>query len=202
MPDPAARDPHTPIFDPQGTLWFTLQNSNMVGRLVPSTGEVKLATMPTARSQPYGIAINSKGVPFFTQLTGHSIGSIDPVTMEVREYPLPAGAGPRRLAITPDDIVWYTDYARGKLGRLDPTTGATSEWPSPGGPLSQGYAIASAGTVVWYVEGNSKPNMLVRFDTVAGRFQTCRCRQARAWCATWWPHPTARSGWRRAKSTC
>ena len=25
MPDPAARDPHTPIFDKKGTLWFTLQ---------------------------------------------------------------------------------------------------------------------------------------------------------------------------------
>ena len=25
MPDPAAHDPHTAIFDHQGTLWFTLQ---------------------------------------------------------------------------------------------------------------------------------------------------------------------------------
>ena len=29
MPDPAARDPHTPIFDQAGTLWFTLQGANM-----------------------------------------------------------------------------------------------------------------------------------------------------------------------------
>ena len=25
MPEPAARGPHTPIFDQKGTLWFTLQ---------------------------------------------------------------------------------------------------------------------------------------------------------------------------------
>ena len=25
MPDPAAKDPHTAIFDHQGILWFTLQ---------------------------------------------------------------------------------------------------------------------------------------------------------------------------------
>ena len=28
MPDPAAKDPHTAIFDHQGILWFTLQASN------------------------------------------------------------------------------------------------------------------------------------------------------------------------------
>jgi len=50
MPDPAAKDPHTPLFDKQGMLWFTLQNSNMIGRLNPATGEIKLATAPTPRS--------------------------------------------------------------------------------------------------------------------------------------------------------
>src|ERR1051326_8511268 len=33
MPDPAARDPHTPIFDKNGMLFFTVQAANMVGRL-------------------------------------------------------------------------------------------------------------------------------------------------------------------------
>ena len=40
MPDPAARDPHTAVFDAGGILWFTLQRSNMVGRLDPATGNV------------------------------------------------------------------------------------------------------------------------------------------------------------------
>ena len=40
MPDPAARDPHTPIVPQSGDLWFTLQNSNMLGRLVPDTGDI------------------------------------------------------------------------------------------------------------------------------------------------------------------
>jgi virginiamycin B lyase len=39
MPDPAAKDPHSAKFDPKGILWFTLQNSNMIGRLDPATGE-------------------------------------------------------------------------------------------------------------------------------------------------------------------
>jgi virginiamycin B lyase len=172
MPDPRAGGPHTPIFDQRGTLWFTMQQGNMVGRLVPSTGEIKLVAIPTTKSEPYGIVVNSKGVPFFTQLMGNRIGSIDPVSMQVREYFVGAGTGPRRLATTPDDMVYFTDYARGRLGRLDPRTGQTKEWISPSGALSQPYAITSIGNVVWYVEGNSNPNMLVRFDPSTEKFQT------------------------------
>ena len=61
MPDPEARDPHTGIFDKNGTLFFTLQQSNMLGRMVPSTGEIKLITLTTLRSLPYGLKQDSKG---------------------------------------------------------------------------------------------------------------------------------------------
>ena len=42
-----ARDPHTPLFDQKGTLWFTVQNSNKVGRLNPATGDIKIVDSPT-----------------------------------------------------------------------------------------------------------------------------------------------------------
>jgi len=167
-----AGGPHTPIFDQKGTLWFTMQQGNMVGRLIPGTGDLKVVPMPTPKSEPYGIVVNSKGVPYFTQLMGNRIGSIDPVTMQVREYFLGAGTGPRRLAVTSDDTIYYTDYARGKLGRLDPGTGQTKEWTSPSGVRSQPYAMTAVGNVVWYVEGNTSPNMVVRFDPATERFQT------------------------------
>ena len=172
MPDPAAGGPHTPIFDQQGTLWFTMQQGNMVGRLTPATGEIRLVPMPVPASEPYGLVINSKGVPFFTQLMGNRIGSIDPVTMQVREYFLGEGTGPRRLAVTADDTIYYTDYARGKLGRLDPASGRTNEWTTPSGVMAQPYAIAAVGGIIWYVEGNASPNMLVRFDPATEKFQT------------------------------
>ena len=172
MPQAGAGGPHTPIFDQKGILWFTMQQGNMVGRLIPATGEITLVAMPTAKSEPYGIVVSSTGVPFFTQLMGNRIGSIDPATMTPREYFLGAGTGPRRLAITADDMVYYTDYARGRLGRLDPRTGQTKEWTSPSGALAQPYAITTVGNIVWYVEGNSNPNMVVRFDPATERFQT------------------------------
>ena len=37
-----------------GTVWFTVQNGNMVGRLDPKSGAVQLATSPTPNSRPMG----------------------------------------------------------------------------------------------------------------------------------------------------
>ena len=68
MPDPAARDPHTPIFDAKGILWFTVQGANMIGRLIPRSGEVKLVSVPTPHALPYGMVVTSKGVPFFAEI--------------------------------------------------------------------------------------------------------------------------------------
>ena len=166
------RGPHTPIFDQNGTLWFTMQ-SGMVGRLIPATGDMRIMATPTANTYPYGIVVNSKGVPWYVDFRGNRIGRVDPDTMEIQEFTLPdPDARPRRIAITPDDVIWYTDYARGYLGRFDPVTGAVREWASPGGPESRPYGIATVGNVVWYSESSVRPNTLVRFDTETERFQT------------------------------
>jgi len=172
MPNPAARDPHTPIFDKNGTLWFTVQGGNMVGRLRPETGEIKLVTAPTPKSRPYGMVISSKNIPFFVEFGSNKIASIDPDTMAIREYVLPhTESRPRRIAITSDDVIWYSDYSRGYLGRYDPATGKASEWASPGGPQSQPYGIVAVNDVIWYSEAGVAPNTMVRFDPKTEKFQ-------------------------------
>ncbi len=165
MPDPRARDPHTPVFDARGILWFTVESGNFIGRLDPKTGEVKLKEVPTPNAVPYGIVVSSTGVPYFCEFGTNKLASVNPTTMEITEYRLPAGARPRRLAITPDDVIYYTDYARGHLGRFDTRTGSLEEWASPGGPDSKPYGIAiTPDGSVWYSESGVKPNTLVRFD--------------------------------------
>jgi virginiamycin B lyase len=173
MPDPAARDPHTMIFDKNGQLWFTLQQSNMVGRLNPATGEIKLVTMPTPRSLPYGIVINSQGVPWVACNGSNRLVSLDLVTMAVKEYPTPNPATRiRRLDVMSDDRLAFVDSSRGEIGILDPKTGAVKQWPSPSGPLSHPYAIAVIDDVIWYNESNQRPDALVRFDPKTGKFQS------------------------------
>jgi virginiamycin B lyase len=173
MPDPAARDPHTPKWDRNGNLWFSLENSNMVGRLNPQTGEIKLVTMPKPRSNPYGMVMTSKGVPVVCLFGTNEIVSFDLDTMAIKEYMLPnEDARPRRIAITSDDMIWYADYGRGYLGRLNLANGQVKEWPSPSGRQSQPYGIAAIHDVIWYSETAVRPNTLVRFDPKTEKFQS------------------------------
>ncbi|MBI4458650.1 MAG: PQQ-binding-like beta-propeller repeat protein [Acidobacteria bacterium] len=196
MPDPKARDPHTPIFDQKGTLFFTLQGANMVGRINPKTGEVKVVSMPTPRSNPYGMVVDSKGVVFFCEFGGNRLASIDPDTMELREYTLPnPDTRPRRIAITPDDVLWYSDYSRGYLGRFDPKTGEAKEWPSPGGPNSQPYGIAAIDKILWYSESGVKPNTMVRFDPQTEKFQTWVIPSGGGVVRNMMPSPDGRNVW-------
>ena len=165
LPDPLASDPHTPVLDAQGILWFTVQGGNMVGRLDPQSGKIDLKKVATKDALPYGMGINSKGIPFFCEFGTNKIAKIDPKTMELTEYNLPEGTRPRRMAIAADDTVYFTDFEQGHLGRLDPVTGAVKMWPSPGGPGSSPYGMAiTPDGMVWYSEAGVNPNTIVRFD--------------------------------------
>ena len=146
----------------------------MVGRLDPKSGVILLQRSPTSNSAPYGIAINSKGIPYYCEFGTNKLGRINPDTMGITEYPSPQQAArPRRLAITPDDLVYYTDYARGYLGRLDPQTGKVDEWASPAGPSSEPYGItATSDGLLWYSESGFFPNTIVRFDPKTKSFAT------------------------------
>ncbi len=162
MPDPSARDPHSLVFGAPGMLWFTVQESNFVGRLDPRTGIITLKPSPTPDSRPYGIAVDSTGIPFYCELGTNKIGRIDPSSLRITEYVLPKGARPRRLAISRDDIIFYTDYQRGYLGELDPKSGKVREWLSPGGRDSRPYGITVAAEgAVWYSESGVEPNTIV-----------------------------------------
>lgn len=173
-PGNARIDPHTPAFDHNGILWFTTEQSNLVGRLDPETGKMELKESPTPRAVPYGIVITKQNVPFFCEFGTNKLASIDPQTMEIREYTLPQGARPRRIALAPDGTIYYTDFARGYLGHFDPTARKLlKEWASPGGAQSHPYGIAiTSDGEVWYSESGAKPNTLVRFDPKSESFST------------------------------
>jgi virginiamycin B lyase len=165
MPSEKADDPHTAVFDAQGIMWFTVQGGNMVGRLDPHSGKIDLKTVPTANALPYGMAVNSKGVPYFCELGSNKLAKIDPKTMAITEYNLPQGTRPRRLAIAADDSIYFSDFKGGHLGKFVPGTGAVKMWPSPGGPESGPYGIAiTSDGMVWYSESEVKPNTIVQFN--------------------------------------
>src|SRR5207247_2433112 len=101
LPTPDAR-PHDPAVAPDGSLWFTEQQANAVGRLDPGSGKMELREVPTRDSKPYGMVITAQGTPVFCEFGSNKLATIDPQTMAIREYPLPDGARPRRLALAAD----------------------------------------------------------------------------------------------------
>ena len=175
MPDPKARDPHTPLFSKDGTLWFSVQNGGFMGKLDPKTGEIKLATPAGAPGQqPYALKFLSDGIrPWFSYFGSNKIATVDPVTMEVKEFVLPdAKTRIRRMDVTSDDMIWYGDWSNGKLVRFDPKTGAIKEYQGPGGQLAQPYGLVVIDDIIWYCESNLRPNTLVRFDPKTEKFQS------------------------------
>lgn len=165
MPTEKADDPHSAAFDAHGVLWFISQSGNRVRRLEPNTGKIELQEVPTESALPYGIQINSRGVPVFCELGTNKMASIDPKTMKITEYALPESARPRRLAIAADDTVYFTDFKSGHLGRLNMSTGEVKMYTSPGGSESNPYGIAiTTDGMVWYSESGVNPNSIIRFE--------------------------------------
>jgi virginiamycin B lyase len=172
MPDAAAKDPHTLTFDRAGNIWFTVQQGNFVGRLSMEDQAVQLIEVPTPRARPYGIVVNSNGIPWAVEFGSHKLIRINPETMKLEEIALPnEDARPRRLVITSDDRVWYGDFARGYLGRYDPDSGEFAEWALPSGEDSRPYGMAvDRLDRIWLVETGVSPNRFVGFDTESREF--------------------------------
>ena len=72
----AGRNEETPLLV-NGVL-YTITGLGLIAALDPGTGQIRLVKLPIPDSQPYGLAINSKGVPFFTQLTGETTDALPP----------------------------------------------------------------------------------------------------------------------------
>jgi virginiamycin B lyase len=83
MPDEAARDPHTLIFDAnEENIWFTVQGGNMMGRLNIESRKVDLIKSRTPRSRPYGIKLAPDGSIWVVLFGSNKLAHIDPQSLE------------------------------------------------------------------------------------------------------------------------
>ncbi|MEO7206921.1 MAG: carboxypeptidase regulatory-like domain-containing protein [Steroidobacteraceae bacterium] len=119
--------PHTIRFDQKGIAWFTLAQSEQVGRLDPQTRDVKLINLPQLKSKgiagvtvPYGIDVSPEdGTVWYTRLFGDKIGRINPATLQLKEYDSPV-RGPRRMRFDKKGTLWLTGFSDGILARIQP----------------------------------------------------------------------------------
>src|SRR3989442_13012457 len=66
LPTPDAR-PHDPAAAPDGSLWFTEQKANKLGRLAPKSGQIREYPLPPAGWGPHGAVADGEGTSGFTR---------------------------------------------------------------------------------------------------------------------------------------
>jgi virginiamycin B lyase len=161
------------VIGPDGALWFTAQNSNVIGRLDMETEKITEYSATTQNAHPYGMISGDDGALWFCELSAGKLGRVDPGSGAITEYtPMEQGVQPRRLAAA-NGAIYFTDFTGGRLGRLTMADKKFKFWESPSGSHSEPYGIAadSAGKI-WYEESAQNANNLVRFDPTIEAFRT------------------------------
>ncbi len=117
--------PHDPAVAPDGSLWYTGQGANKLGRLDPKTGEFKEYALKTANSGPHGLVADKDGDIWFTAISAGYVGKLNPKSGEIAEYRPEDGTkiDPHTPVFDHDGILWFTNEETNYVGRLDPKSG-------------------------------------------------------------------------------
>src|SRR3954454_4927134 len=135
--------PHDPLAARDGSLWYTGQMANVLGRVDPKSGRVLEYPLKTAHSGPHGLVEDKAGNIWYTGNTGALVGKLNPRTGEVTEYrmPDPEAKDPHTLVFDKAGILWFTVQNANRIGRLDPKSGEI-KLLTPPTPKSRPYGMA------------------------------------------------------------
>jgi hypothetical protein len=125
----------------------------------------------TAGAQPSDIT-STEGKLWFTESGRNKIGSYDPATGALLEYPATGQTGgePSSIIATAGGILWFTEFTGNAIGRL--TTGGTlTEYPGAGSGPS-GIAAGRDGAL-WFTEsGTHSIGRITSGGTITNHFPT------------------------------
>jgi streptogramin lyase len=153
LPRPGS-GPTTIALARDGTVWFTEQTGNRIGRMSPDGTAIREFDLPNPGSAPRIITLGPDGNLWFTEHLGNRIGRITP-DGRMTEFPIPTPASqPRAIALGPDGNLWFGEFAGGQIGRITPQ-GVITEFTIPT-PRSGPRAIAAGPDGnLWFSEFNS-----------------------------------------------
>src|SRR5260370_1490115 len=100
--------PHDPAVAPDGSLWFTEQLQNKLGRLHPASGTFKEYAMQIEDSGPHGLVADASGNIWFTGNGKGYIGKLEPKSGDVKVYQMPDARAedPHTAVIDARGIFW------------------------------------------------------------------------------------------------
>lgn len=155
----AASRPHDPLAARDGSLWYTGQMVNELGRLDPKSGKVREYPLKTPHSGPHGLVEDRRGNIWYTGNAASLVGKVNPKTGEVTEYKMPdtAAKDPHTPIFDRKGILWFSVQGGNRIGRLDPKTGEIKliTMPTPGS-RPYGMAIDSKNDIYSVLFGTNK----------------------------------------------
>jgi streptogramin lyase len=141
--------------DAAGDVWFTEQIDNRIGRLTPdvthpfAAGGVRLrhhaipSGVPTIEpelsrteiitSVPHSVAIDRRGIVWFTESATAKLGALEPATGDIREVDVPRNefggeATPADLVADRGNTIYWTDEYGDQVGSVDATSATPGAW--------------------------------------------------------------------------
>ena len=161
--------PHDPVAAKDGSIWWTGQLANKLGRIDPKTNTIREYTLKTPHSGPHGLAEDKDGNIWFTGNAIAAIGKLDPKTGVTTEYKLPDAKAkdPHTINIDQKGVVWFTVQQGNFVGKVDPKTGEVKlVTPPTERSRPYGLVINSKG-VPWYVPFGTNKIAKIDPDTMA-----------------------------------
>jgi virginiamycin B lyase len=159
------------VVEAPGRSWFTMPDSDQIGRLVVDSNGTAVSRdyfSTGAGSKPYDLTL--KGTSLWLTLSGTGqIARFDIVAETFETFAVPtANSEPAGIAVAASGLVWFVERAGNRLGRFDPKTNTFAEFEYPRANAKlEDLALDSAGNV-WVVATGT--NQATKFEVSTTRF--------------------------------
>lgn len=144
---------------------------NPVPDTMPEGSQAAMFARPGDRpgAAGYGLAVDSKGVPWVSQLANGNLVRIDPATGETKIFHNSKMRSARGVAADAQDNLWFADYYANKLGKMDAKTGEVKLFQPPT-PHATPYGVTFDPRLghMWYAD--TVGNNITRFDPKTEQF--------------------------------
>ncbi len=152
-------------------------NKKTAPRLIPGKARIafKEWVVPTLGQRSRDPIEAPDGTIWWAGQWGNLIGSINPRTGAMKEYPLPDSAKPHTVTLDAAGKVWYTGNKNATIGKLDPATGKITEYKMPDSAAKDPHsAIFDGKGVLWFTLQHS--NMVGRLNPSTGDIKLVRMK--------------------------
>jgi virginiamycin B lyase len=108
--------------DAKGIVWYSDFARGQLGRLDPTTGQVRDFPSPGgSESQPYGIALGTDGRIWYNESAKNAVVAFDPATERTEVVRIPTGgAVVRNMSVDSTRArLWLALSGTQRLGRID-----------------------------------------------------------------------------------